>query len=632
MQLVRLEKALLRYGDQVLLDHVDLSIEAGSRIGLLGRNGEGKSTLLKVIAGSVALDDGQRWQRPSTRIARLEQVLPDREQMTVFDFVASGLEKTGELLSRFLKLSTDPNTDLKVLARVQEELEQLDGWRLRSTVESVLSQLDLPADNSLSELSGGWRRRAALARALVGDPDVLLLDEPTNHLDIPAIDWLQRELAELKCALILISHDRRFLRESVDSIAELDRGHLTVWQGDYAGFLRYRDEAETAEARSNALFDKKLAQEERWIRQGIQARRTRNEGRVRALKAMREARRARRDKQGRSRFHLDAAERSGKRVAELIDVSYGYGDKLILKDCSLLIERGDRIGIVGPNGAGKSTLLQLVTGGLSASQGTIKLGTSLEVAYIDQLRSQLDPDKNLIDNICEGREYISINGKQKHSISYLGEFLFAPARVRTPIRTLSGGEQNRAILAKLFSKPANLLILDEPTNDLDIESLELLEELLVSFTGTIIVVSHDREFLDNVVTSLLILTGDGLLDEQAGGYSDWEARGGRLVAIDHHAPQDEIAAPKNDDSPAPAVPVVPNQRPKKLSYKDKLELERLPNEIEALEQELARYQSLVEDPAFYEQQREVVNEALTELATVEKDLEAKLERWMELED
>lgn len=632
MQLVRLEKALLRYGDQVLLDHVDLSIEAGSRIGLLGRNGEGKSTLLKVIAGSVALDDGQRWQRPSTRIARLEQVLPDREQMTVFDFVASGLEKTGELLSRFLKLSTDPNTDLKVLARVQEELEQLDGWRLRSTVESVLSQLDLPADNSLSELSGGWRRRAALARALVGDPDVLLLDEPTNHLDIPAIDWLQRELAELKCALILISHDRRFLRESVDSIAELDRGHLTVWQGDYAGFLRYRDEAETAEASSNALFDKKLAQEERWIRQGIQARRTRNEGRVRALKAMREARRARRDKQGRARFHLDAAERSGKRVAELIDVSYGYGDKLILKDCSLLIERGDRIGIVGPNGAGKSTLLQLVTGGLSASQGTIKLGTSLEVAYIDQLRSQLDPDKNLIDNICEGREYISINGKQKHSISYLGEFLFAPARVRTPIRTLSGGEQNRAILAKLFSKPANLLILDEPTNDLDIESLELLEELLVSFTGTIIVVSHDREFLDNVVTSLLILTGDGLLDEQAGGYSDWEARGGRLVAIDHHAPQDEIAAPKNDDSPAPAVPVVPNQRSKKLSYKDKLELERLPNEIEALEQELARYQSLVEDPAFYEQQREVVNEALTELATVEKDLEAKLERWMELED
>ncbi|MEM8493692.1 MAG: ATP-binding cassette domain-containing protein [Pseudomonadota bacterium] len=632
MQLVRLEKALLRYGDQVLLDHVDLSIEAGSRIGLLGRNGEGKSTLLKVIAGSVALDDGQRWQRPSTRIARLEQVLPDREQMTVFDFVASGLEKTGELLSRFLKLSTDPNTDLKVLARVQEELEQLDGWRLRSTVESVLSQLDLPADNSLSELSGGWRRRAALARALVGDPDVLLLDEPTNHLDIPAIDWLQRELAELKCALILISHDRRFLRESVDSIAELDRGHLTVWQGDYAGFLRYRDEAETAEASSNALFDKKLAQEERWIRQGIQARRTRNEGRVRALKAMREARRARRDKQGRARFHLDAAERSGKRVAELIDVSYGYGDKLILKDCSLLIERGDRIGIVGPNGAGKSTLLQLVTGGLSASQGTIKLGTSLEVAYIDQLRSQLDPDKNLIDNICEGREYISINGKQKHSISYLGEFLFAPARVRTPIRTLSGGEQNRAILAKLFSKPANLLILDEPTNDLDIESLELLEELLVSFTGTIIVVSHDREFLDNVVTSLLILTGDGLLDEQAGGYSDWEARGGRLVAIDHHAPRDEIAAPKNDDSPAPAVPVVPNQRPKKLSYIDKLELERLPNEIEALEQELARYQSLVEDPAFYEQQREVVNEALTKLATVEKDLEAKLERWMELED
>ncbi|MEM9396544.1 MAG: ATP-binding cassette domain-containing protein [Pseudomonadota bacterium] len=636
MNLVRLNQVSLRYGEQVLLDSVDLAIDSNTRLGLLGRNGEGKSSLLRLLSGQLHPDDGERWVRPGLRVATLEQNLPARTDTSIFQYVAGGLQEIGELLQQHERLSSRVDADLDELARVQETIEQLDGWRLRSRVEAVLSQLGLPAEAELAELSGGWRRRAALARALVSEPELLLLDEPTNHLDIPAIDWLQDQLATLNCAFVLISHDRRFLRKSVTSIAELDRGRLFLWEGNYTDFLRHRAEAEHAQAQAEALFDKKLAQEERWIRQGIKARRTRNEGRVRALKEMREQRRSRRQKQGTASFSLDTAERSGKLVAELAKVSQIIGDRTVLKDCSLTIERGDRVGIVGLNGAGKSTLLRLLTGELTPSAGSVRRGSKLDIAYADQLRSQLDPERDLIDNVCGGREFITIAGKQKHAISYLSEFLFQPARIRTPVGALSGGEQNRAVLAKLFSQPSNLLILDEPTNDLDVETLELLEERLMEFTGTVLLVSHDREFLDNVVTSLLTLPGDGSIDEQAGGYSDWEARGGGLRGS---APT-EVASDKraNEPSVTPAsiqpkkASAEENAEKKKLSYKEKLELDALPAQIQTLEDEQTKLNAMIENPTFYEQDPGEVKTGLEALTEVTEQLESAIERWMDLEE
>ncbi|MEO0436408.1 MAG: ATP-binding cassette domain-containing protein [Pseudomonadota bacterium] len=641
MDLIRLNQVSLRYGEQVLLDAVDLALDSTSQLGLLGRNGEGKSSLIRLLSGELQPDDGERWVRPGLRVATLEQTLPERTDTSIFDYVAGGLQETGDLLRQHARLSSSTDADLDELARVQEKIEQLDGWRLRSRVETVLSQLELPADTELAELSGGWRRRAALARALVSDPELLLLDEPTNHLDIPAIDWLKDQLTALNCALVLISHDRRFLRESVTSIAELDRGHLFIWEGNYTDFLRHRAEAEHAQAQAEALFDKKLAQEERWIRQGIKARRTRNEGRVRALKDMRQQRRNRRQKQGTASFSLDTAERSGKLVAELKQVSQHLGDQTVLKDCSLTIERGDRVGIVGLNGAGKSTLLRLLTGELTPSSGSVRLGSKLDIAYADQLRSQLDPERDLIDNVCGGREFVTIAGKQKHAISYLSEFLFQPARIRTPVGALSGGEQNRAVLAKLFSQPSNLLILDEPTNDLDVETLELLEERLMEFTGTVLLVSHDREFLDNVITSLLILPGDGSIDEQAGGYSDWEARGGGLSWGGLSGIASTEATNGSQLSDSPEVQALPEHKEadadrgsqqKKLSYKEKLELEKLPAEIQALEDEQATLNEMIENPKFYEKDSEEVKTVLETLTQTTERLESAVERWMDLED
>jgi ATP-binding cassette subfamily F protein uup len=632
MPLLRLDSIHLQYGTQVLLDNVTLSIRRGEKLGLLGRNGTGKTTLLKVLAGELSADSGERWVRPGIRIARLQQTLPEADELSVYDVVASGLADAGRLLSEYHKLIQADAPDMDTLSRVQTQLEAADGWQLQQRVETTISQLQLPAEATMGELSGGWRRRVALAQALVSQPDLLLLDEPTNHLDIPAIRWLEEQLANFQGAIILITHDRRFLQNVANSIAELDRGYLTQLRGDYHSFLRHREQQLEAEERANELFDKKLAQEEVWIRQGIKARRTRNEGRVRALKALRNERQNRRERTGTANFAVETSGQSGKIVAELQHVDKRFGDRQVLKDVSTIIQRGDRVGIVGPNGAGKSTLVKLLLGQLEPDAGKIIFGSKLEIAYSDQLRGELEPQKNLIDNVCGGQDFIEINGKRRHAISYLGDFLFSPERVRTPVKALSGGEQNRAILAKLFSKPANLLVLDEPTNDLDIETLELLEEILLTFEGTVLLVSHDRDFMDNVVTSLLILEGDGIVSEQAGGYSDWEARGGqlrseRLTAVVTTGATASTAAPAQVQ-PAAAD----NTQKRKLSYKLQRELDSMPGVIEKLEQRQQALEASIAQPDFYQQDRAKVQQTLDELAAVQAEMEATFERWEELEN
>jgi ATP-binding cassette subfamily F protein uup len=629
MPLLRLDKASLHYGNLVLLDGVDFSVTRGNRIGLLGRNGAGKTTLLKVLAGELLVDSGERWLRPGTRIAWLQQVLPDADEQTVYDVVASGLAETGRLLAEYHHLvQAEDLTDMTALSRVQQQLEAQDGWRLQQRVETTITQLDLPADASMSELSGGWRRRVALAQALVSKPDILLLDEPTNHLDIPAIRWLEEQLRNFKGAIILITHDRRFLQNVANWMAELDRGHLTLWQGDYQGFLRHREQQLQAEERANELFDKKLAQEDVWIRQGIKARRTRNEGRVRALKALRDERGDRRERMGKAGFAVEDASRSGKIVAELENVGHRYGDNQVIKDFSTVIQRGDRIGIVGANGAGKTTLVKILLGQLQPTSGEVSRGTKLEIAYSDQLREHLEPEKNLIDNVCGGQDFIEIGGRRRHAISYLGDFLFSPDRVRMPVSALSGGEQNRAVLARLFSKSANLLVLDEPTNDLDIETLELLEEILLDFEGTVLLVSHDRAFMDNVITSLIVLDGNGNVNEHVGGYSDWVARGGSL--------SDAQSGIEEKTAEPVTRPVTNNKHRKKsgkakLSYKDQRELDGLPGKIEKLEQRQLQLEQQVSEPGFYESDAEKIRQVMQELAQVQAQLESAFSRWNELE-
>jgi ATP-binding cassette subfamily F protein uup len=635
MSLLRLDKAGLHYGTLTLLEDVDFTIERGEKIGLLGRNGAGKTSFLKVLAGENALDAGERWVRPGTRIAWLQQELPIADDQTVYDVVADGLAETGHLLAQYHHLLQDELPDLDKLAKVQEQLEARDGWTLQLRVETTISQLQLPGDSLMSELSGGWRRRVALAQALVSQPDILLLDEPTNHLDIPAIRWLEEQLRDYPGAIILITHDRRFLQNVALGIAELDRGRLIQWQGDYQGFLRHAEQQLAAEERANELFDKKLAQEEVWIRQGIKARRTRNEGRVRALEAMREERSERRERSGTANFAVESSARSGKLVVELENVTHRFDDKVVIRNFSTLIRRGDRIGIVGANGAGKSTLVKILLGELEPSEGTVTMGTKLDVAYSDQLRGQLDGEKNLIDNVCGGAEFIEINGRRRHAISYLGDFLFSPDRVRMPVKALSGGEQNRAVLARLFSKPANLLVLDEPTNDLDIETLELLEEILLAFEGTVLLVSHDRDFMDNVVTSLMVLDGQGGITEHVGGYSDWEARGGELA--ESLSPADKATKPVTQFAagraaePAAEASSKTVKKPRKLSYKDQRELDSLPAQIEKLEQQQAKLASIMSNADFFKSDFAEVQRVTDELAEVEGKLEAVFARWGELE-
>ncbi len=640
MTLLKFTDVSLAYGATPLVDKVSWQITRGERVCIIGRNGTGKSSMLRLVKGEQAADDGEIWRAPGLKIGELPQELPRADERTVFDVVAEGLAGVGELLAQYHHLSQNIHTDedLTQLMHVQQELEAKDGWRLQQLVDSTLSRLQLPADKTLAELSGGWRRRVLLAQALVAEPDLLLLDEPTNHLDIGAIAWLEEALLNFNGAVLFITHDRSFLQNLATRILELDRGHLIDWNGDYASFLAHKEQELAAEETANALFDKKLAQEEVWIRQGIKARRTRNEGRVRALKAMRAERAERRERQGKATFQVETAEKSGKQVIVVENVSFAHaGGEPLIRDFSMVLQRGDRIGLLGANGTGKTTLLKLLLGDLQPTRGSIEVGTRLEVAYFDQLRHQLEPEKTVIDNVAEGRDFITIDGQNRHVLSYLGDFLFSPQRARTPVKALSGGERARLLLAKLFSKPANLLVLDEPTNDLDVETLELLEEVLLNFPGTVLMVSHDRAFLDNVVTSTLVFEGNGQVREYVGGYQDWLRQGGspRLLGASDKAESDkaEKAAAKSESvatvstvsEPVPAAK-------KKLSYKLQRELEAIPGQIDALEQQLAALQAETSDPAFYSRPAEQVSVALARLESLQQELDGLLERWAELEN
>jgi ATP-binding cassette subfamily F protein uup len=587
---------------------------------------------MKVIAGSMQPDSGERWLRPGVEVAWLEQSLPEADEQSVYDMVAGGLAEVGELLKRYHHLITDyENADMSELERVQGQLEAKQGWSLGQKVDTVITQLQLPANKLMSELSGGWRKRVALARALVREPEFLLLDEPTNHLDVPAIEWLEKQLQDYSGAVLLVTHDRTFLQNVVNKIVEIDRGHLYEFEGTFQKFLDFREQQLASEDRANKLFDKKLAQEEVWIRQGIKARRTRNEGRVRALEALRRERSERRELQGSAKFKLNNTENSGKIVAELEGISHSFDGRIVIKDFSTTVMRGDRIGIVGANGAGKSTLLKILLGKLTAQEGTVKLGSKLQIAYFDQLREHLDMEKNLIDNVSGGQDYIEINGQSKHVISYLGDFLFAPDRIRTPAKALSGGEQNRAILAKVFSRPANILVLDEPTNDLDIETLELLEDILLKFDGTVLLVSHDRQFMDNVVTSIMVFEGDGKIGEYVGGYSDWSRKGGKLFSFE------DSEKASGAEKPAKSVEKIPEPKKvsaKKLSYKDQRELDALPATIEELEMQQAELEQLMSKPEFYDNTDDggkTVEETLKQAAELQTQLDQVYERWEELE-
>ena len=630
MSLIRLRDIQLGYGGPPLLDGVNLVIDKGERVCLLGRNGVGKSTLLKVILGTVTADDGERVVGSGVRIAQLMQEVPEGTHGSVFEVVTDGIGGLAALVRRYHQLSARlvESSDeglLQQLTHTQHALEAADGWQLEQRVESVISRLGLDPDLQFAGLSGGLKRRVLLAQALVSEPDLLLLDEPTNHLDIDSIDWLEEFLLNYPGALLFITHDRAFLRRLATRILELDRGQLTDWPGDYDNFLRRKEERLHAEALEQARFDKKLAQEEVWIRQGIKARRTRNEGRVRVLEAMRVERQQRRNVEGKAKLQLDEAERSGRLVAEVKDISYAWEARPVIRNLSTRIMRGDRIGIIGPNGVGKTTLLNLLLGRLAPDSGQVRLGTNLEVAYFDQLRSQLDEEQSVRDNVSGGSDKVEIGGKSKHVIGYLQDFLFTPERCRTPVKALSGGERNRLLLARLFTRPANVLVMDEPTNDLDMETLELLEELLLDYQGTLLLVSHDRDFLDHVVTSCLVFTGDCRVEEFVGGYSDWEAH--------QRQRQEEQKRQLEERQKEIKSRKEPTKKPQsdKLSYKDQRELDALPARIESLEAELEQVQQQLSDPALYQSGGEQVGELQQRLQVLEQELEIAYDRWEELE-
>jgi len=639
MPLIQLQNVDYGVGGPLLLEKVDLAIEANERVCIVGRNGEGKSTLLRLIASEIRPDDGEVRVQNGVRVAKLAQEVPQDVAGSVFDLVAAGLGDLGALLARYHHLIAEHSADLDALGVVQAKIEAQHGWDLDRRVSQVLARLELPEDVDFAALSGGMKRRVLLAQALVSAPDVLLLDEPTNHLDIEAIAWLEEFLRNAEFSLIFVTHDRSFLRALATRIVEIDRGQVTSWPGDYANYLRRREERLHAEAQANALFDKKLAQEEVWIRQGIKARRTRNEGRVRALKALRRERAERRELGGNARMTLATTQSSGKKVIEARAVDYAWNDKVILRDFSTTIMRGDRIGIVGPNGSGKSTLLKLLLGELKPQRGEIELGTNLQIAYFDQHRSALREDWNALDNVAEGTEYIELNGSRKHVLGYLQDFLFSPERARAPITRLSGGERNRLLLAKLFAQPSNLLVMDEPTNDLDVETLELLEEMLASYQGTLLLVSHDREFIDNVVTSTLVLEGEGRVGEYVGGFSDWLRQRSSVALARHSGESRNPSSPsqpdqikmdsgfrRNDEQKETATPTK-----RKLSYKDTRELEQLPARIETLENDIAARTAAMNDPAFFKQDSAAILAANTELATLQAELDHAYARWQALE-
>lgn len=624
MAVLILRDITLSYGLPPLLERVHLSIDRGERVCLIGRNGTGKTSLLRIIAGEVEADGGQRILNEGAQVALLSQEVPPGLAGSVFEVVAGGLGEQAALVRGYHEasraLAQGEAGALGRLAALQHRLEASGGWAIEQRVETVLSRLGLEADGAFEALSGGLQRRVLLARALVREPDLLLLDEPTNHLDIDAITWLEAFLADYGGALLFITHDRMFLRRLATRILELDRGTLTDWPGDYDNYLRRREERRHAEAVANARFERKLSEEEVWIRQGIKARRTRNEGRVRALEAMREERRRWRTQPGQARMLLQEAERTGRLVVEAEGLRYAWEGKPLVRDLSTLILRGDRVGIIGPNGSGKTTLLRLLLGDLTPDGGRVRHGTNLEIAYFDQMRGQLEEDKPVQDNLAGGSDKISIRGASKHVLSYLKDFLFTPERARQPVRALSGGERNRLLLAKLFARPANLLVLDEPTNDLDAETLELLEELLGEFQGTLLIVSHDRALLNNLVTSTLALEGEGVVREYVGGYDDW---------LRQRPPPAPPVTPKR--SAAPVTAARPQPKADRLSFKEQRELEALPGQIEVLDQELEALRTRLSDPGFYQQTGEAVAGAMARLQALEVELEGVYTRWEALE-
>ncbi|MDB4877852.1 MAG: transporter ATPase [Gemmatimonadetes bacterium] len=627
MALLGMQDVSIAFGGPAILDRASFAIERGERVCLLGRNGAGKSTIMKLLDATMLPDSGSVVRQTGVTVTRLEQEVPDDVEGSTFDVVAAGLGEPGRLLAKYHDASHRVATEhsdsaLRELDRLHHALDAAHAWEMQTRVDTVLSHLGLDADALFANASGGRKRQTLLARALVRQPDVLLLDEPTNHLDVEAIEWMESFLIDRGTTLLFVTHDRAFLRRLATRIVELDRGRLVDWGGDYDTYLQRKEVALASEAKEWAEFDKKLAQEEVWIRTGIQARRTRNEGRVRSLEALRVERGQRRERTGTVKLQAQEAERSGKLVVEARGVSFSYGARPIVRDLSTTITRGDRVGFIGPNGSGKTTLLRLLLGELAPDSGTIRLGTNLELAYFDQMREQLDPDRTVFDSIADGADFIEMRGNRKHVLGYLQEFLFPPDRARTPVRALSGGERNRLLLARLFTRSFNLLVLDEPTNDLDIETLDLLEELLLEFSGTLLVVSHDRAFLDNVVTSTLVLEGGGRVGEYVGGYTDW-VRQRKAAELAASPP----ALPKRAE-PAPAAPRAAKKR--KLNYKETSELAELPGRIDEKERERERIYASLSDSSLLRDGAAIVD-AKARLVAVDAEINELVARWEALE-
>ena len=638
MPTITLDKACLAFGHVALLDHVDFQLDEGERVGLIGRNGGGKSSMMRVLADQGSLDDGLVWRAPTARICYVSQEPVLNADDTVFDAVAQGLGDLHTLLSDYHHVShqlSEPDADveklLEKMQHLQTQLEAQNGWSVQARIETAIARLDLDPDKRVGEMSGGQRKRVALAQALVAEPDVLILDEPTNHLDFESIEWLEGLLNNFTGAVLFVTHDRVFLDNVATRIIELDRGKLVSFPGNFSAYQVIKERMLADEAVVNAKFDKVLAQEEVWIRQGVKARRVRNEGRVLRLEQLRRDRAARREKLGKVEMSVDAGERSGKLVAELVNVSKSYDGRKIINDFSCRIQRGDKIGLLGPNGAGKSTLLKIILGGLQPDAGQVKLGTKISVAYFDQLREQLNDEATLADTISQGSDFVEIGGQKKHVISYLGDFLFAPERARSPVKSCSGGERNRLLLARLFTQSSNVLVLDEPTNDLDIETLELLEELLANYDGTLFLVSHDRAFLDNVVTQVIAFEGDGKLIEYAGGYEDWvrvkKYQASVLSAASGASAKPSVSTPLR----VAAVPAEKSKATSKLSHKEARELEDLTKRIEALEREQIDIAAHLADGTLYRSDAKRAKQLQMRSEEIGVEVFAAMQRWEELE-
>ena len=626
MPLITFNEVSLEFGDQLILNNVSLALTSGERVCLIGRNGEGKSTLMNIITGKVEADSGEIVKQSHLRVSQLEQGLPQERDITVKDYVAEGLQHLQILLDDYETLSAKPiknnPTALRELEGLQQQIEAEGGWNIDQRVETIISELNLPTKLNLNQLSGGWRRRVALGKALTSNPQLLLLDEPTNHLDLNTIQWLENRILNFKGAILFITHDRVFLQRLATRIIELDRGKLSSWPGTYQNYLINKEKALEDETKANTLFDKRLNEEEVWIRQGIKARRTRNEGRVRSLMAMRVEVSKRLKPQSKARIHIEEAEQSGRKVIEAYNICHSYSEEPLINKLSLKVMRGDRIGLVGNNGVGKSTLLKIMLGEITPDTGTVKVGTNLEIAYFDQLRRSLDPEKTVAQIIGDGSDYIKLNGKLRHVIGYLRGFLFSAKRAMTKVKVLSGGEKNRVILAKLLTRPSNLLVLDEPTNDLDIETLEVLEDKLLEYQGTLIIVTHDREFLDNVVSSILVFEDSGIIQNYAGGFGDWHRRGIQLAEMD------------NPDTKKPVVEKTENKKNtnKKLTYKLKFELDSLPEKIAVFEEKIEKLHEEVNADNFYSKPYTEQQPILDELSYNQSELDKAISRWDELEN